>query len=104
MIPCIAVDASNRPGDFPLSKWIKKNEQYHITWVVHVKPQNELAFSLYEKPLGKECYPYEYFLAKRFAVRPEDVEALREMFTLENDVGEDMMKEIFENSNIEIAV
>lgn len=102
MIKCICIDDSERPGDFPASKWVIKEQEYHITWVVKVLPQNQLAFSLYEKPLDESCLPYLYFLSTRFAINPEDIDTIREMFLLENSVSDIELKELFENSNIEI--
>jgi hypothetical protein len=94
MILCKCIDDSNRPGDFPLSKWVKEGEEYHITYAVRLLPQNVLGYSLYEKPIGPECFPYEYFT--RFAIRDEDVEALEKMYV---DIGESIslkdMKKLF---------
>ncbi len=58
MIPCTCIDDQNKPNDFPSSRWVKKGEKYHITFTVICLPQKVLAYSIYEKPLDKECYPY----------------------------------------------
>lgn len=104
MIPCICIDDKNRPADFPLSKWVKEDEQYRITAVYLCLPQKVLGYSLYEKPCGPECHPYQYFISTRFALTKEDSERVMQMF---KDQGEAMsdkdLQELFKNSNLEIA-
>ena len=104
MIPCLCVDDKNRPNDIPTSKWVKKNDEYHVTYVVRVLPQNVLGVSLYEKPLGPSCAPYEYFLATRFIFTEEGKKALLELYLeLGEAISDDALKELLENSNLETA-
>ena len=101
MIPAKCVDASNMPRRFPKDKWVVEGEKYKINYVCRVIPQNVLAYSLYEKPLDKSCYPYEYFLATRFAVRDEDVEKIIEMYRdLGENISEQEMQELLRNSDL----
>lgn len=76
MIPCICIDDKGRPGDFPLSKWIKEQQEYHVTSVITVLPQNELGVTLAEIELDATCYPYKFFLAKRFGFTKENFQKL----------------------------
>ena len=63
----VCIDDSNRPVDIPEHKWVKKEEIYTIVKVVELKLQNNsLGVELEEIDL-KDCFPYEYFLAARFA-------------------------------------
>ena len=63
----ICIDDTNRPVDIPESKWVKKDEVYTIVKVVKLNLQkNTLGVELDEIDL-KGCFPYEYFLANRFA-------------------------------------
>jgi hypothetical protein len=73
MIECICIDDSNKPKEIPQDKWVKKGEKYHVIYTVTVLPQKELAFHLYEIQLTDNELPYEYFLAKRFAFKQEDL-------------------------------
>lgn len=104
MIPCICLDDKNKPADLPASKWIKEEDQYHVTFVTRCLPQNVLGFSLYEKPLGEDTMPYQYFISTRFGFTKENGEALMQMY---KDLGEAIsdkeMKELFENSNLQTA-
>lgn len=100
MIKCLCIDDTARPNEVPLPKWVKKDEQYHITYTVVYLPQNVLAFSLYEKPLGKSCYPYQYFVSTRFAVKAEDIEALMELVKDCNDSAMIDIDELMRNSNL----
>ena len=50
MIPCICIDNSNCPIDYPLpSQWIEKNKEYHIIDVKYVVKSETLGFKLLEK-------------------------------------------------------
>ncbi len=100
MVPCVCIDDKNNPG-IPKEKWIKEGDKYHITFTVTVLPQKVLSVSLYEKPLDKKtCYPYEYFLASRFAVKPEDLEKLIELIKDCTDADKIDINELLENSKL----
>lgn len=92
MIKCICIDDSNKPFRIPENKWLKEGNEYHITYVTVVLPQEELAFELAEVNLGSNCLPFRYFLAKRFAIRQSDLEQLT--FMLHN--ADDLTKSIDE--------
>jgi len=63
----VCIDDSKRPIDIPEHKWVKKDEIYTIAKVVHLNLQkNTLGVELEEIDLT-DCFPYEYFLANRFA-------------------------------------
>jgi len=68
----VCIDDSNKPIDIPEHKWVKKDEIYTIAKVVKLNLQaNTLGVELEEIDLT-DCFPYEYFLANRFApIRPE---------------------------------
>jgi hypothetical protein len=101
MIPCLCINAKDKPNDIPLSKWVEYNEQYRITYVCRVLPSNVLAYSIYEKPLDESCAPYLYFSAERFSVRDEDVQKVIDMY---NELGDilpnDVLQELLENSKL----
>lgn len=100
MIPCHCIDNSGKPENIPQSKWVKLGEKYHITYTVICLPQNVLAFSIYEKPLDKSCYPYEYFISTRFAIKEEDWGALMELVKGCNDTSNINLDELMKNSNL----
>lgn len=88
MIPCICIDDKGRPSDFPLSKWIKEQQEYHVTSVITVLPQNELGVTLAEINLDATCYPYKFFLAKRFGFTKENFQKLIELVQNTNKTKE----------------
>lgn len=79
MIPCICIDATNKPNDIPNNKWLKKNQEYHVIYTITVLPQKQLAFHLAEIELDETCYPYQYFLANRFGFTEENLLLLIEL-------------------------
>lgn len=88
MIPCTCIDDKGRPSDFPLSKWIKEQQEYHVTSVITVLPQNELGVTLAEIELDATCYPYKFFLAKRFGFTKENFQKLIELVQNTNETKE----------------
>lgn len=70
----ICIDDSNKPLDIPEHKWIKKDQTYTISRVVRLNLQNnEFGVELEEIDLS-DCFPYNYFLLKRFALlEPENL-------------------------------
>lgn len=99
MIKCICIDDSKRPKEIPPEKWVKKGEEYSIIFAIVVLPQRQLALQLDEIDLDESCMPYEYFLAKRFAFRKEDVDELVE-FIKECGQVNLSIKEIMEQTEL----
>lgn len=85
MIKCICINDKGRPKSIAPDKWIKKEQEYTIVFASFLKPQNELGLQLKEVDLDDSCFPYEYFLANRFAFYKEDFNKLIEFI---KDCGE----------------
>jgi hypothetical protein len=79
MVKCICINDKNKPAEIPSSKWVKAEEDYHITHVYYHPNQGIQGCSLYEKPLGEDCAPYETFRLSRFAISVDDLEKLIEL-------------------------
>jgi hypothetical protein len=79
MVKCICIDDKNKPAEIPSSRWIKIEESYHITHVYYHPDQGIQGCSLYEKPLGEDCYPYETFKLSRFGISMNDLQELIEL-------------------------
>ncbi len=68
----ICLDDSNRPESIPTSKWIKKGESYTVIKIGKLLIQNGLVgFKLQEVNID-DCYPYQFFSAKRFGIPTPD--------------------------------
>jgi len=78
MIKCKCINDSNRPEDFPANKWVKKDNEYHITHVYYHVEQGISGVELAEVDL-KDCKPYISFRMDRFAIAMEDLEKLLEL-------------------------
>lgn len=87
MIPCICIDASNKPSDIPLSKWVVEGEIYNIIYVTVLpgNPSPMLAFMLHEVDLDDSCFPYQYYSANRFALNVEHTEMIANLLVLSSD-------------------
>lgn len=78
MIKCICINDKNKPKEIPKKKWPEKGKEYTVIFTIVVLPQRRLAFQLEEIDLDESCFPYEYFLAERFAMTKEDFDKLPE--------------------------
>lgn len=103
-VPCLCIDDSARPEVIPTSKWVKKGEQYHITFVYFHKYQEGgiNGVALYEKPLDESCAPYEAFRLTRFAFTQEGIEALKELMKLCAETNDVDIDKLLEESEITI--
>ena len=64
----VCIDDSHKPNDIPSSKWVKKGITYTVIEVSKMLIQGGLlGFKLEEINLT-DCFPYQYFAARRFAV------------------------------------
>ena len=62
----ICIDATNRPNDIPVSKWVVKDQEYTVIKAARLPMVGgALGFQLAEIDL-RDCVPYLYFLASRF--------------------------------------
>lgn len=87
MIPCMCIDDKNRPSQIPLEKWVKKGEQYHVTYTAYCIPSKELGVYLDELSLDDCCLPYEYYALRRFAFTEENLLKLIELIKDCNDTA-----------------
>lgn len=70
----ICINDSGRPNEVPITKWVKKNQEYTIIEWVKCNPQGGLlGVKLAEIDLTG-CDPYLYFAAHRFTpLTPDEV-------------------------------
>lgn len=102
MIKCICIDDANKPVEISSSNWIKKEETYHITHIYYHPNQGIQGCSLYEKPLGEDCYPYESFKLSRFGISIDDLEKFIEFMKLCTELNDVDIKTLIEESQLEL--
>jgi hypothetical protein len=99
MAKCICIDDTFKPETFPSSKWIKAGHIYTVIYTVTVLPQGQLAFQLDEIDLDESCYPYEYFLANRFAFNHKELMNLMDI--IEASESTDLtLSELLQQTNL----
>lgn len=77
-VPCICIDAKNKPKEIPLNMWSSEGIEYHIIHVYYLRSQGIQGVELEEVKL-KNCDPYNSYRITRFAFRVEDVVKLIEL-------------------------
>lgn len=66
----VCINDGDLPDNIPLNRRIVKGETYTAIKAVKLQIGGKIAFSLLEKPLGEDTFPYEYWNAERFV--PEE--------------------------------
>lgn len=102
MIECVCINDKDKPKEIPLNDWIVLDEKYHITYIFYYPNQGIQGCSLYEKPLGKHCFPYESFKLSRFAIDIKDLESLIELIKNCTELNNLNIKELLKLSELEI--
>ena len=87
MIKTKCINDGNRPEDFPASKWLKKDNEYHITHVYYHPEQQIQGIEVAEINM-RDCAPYVSFKIDRFAIALEDLEKLLELIKDCNDLSD----------------
>lgn len=78
-IPCLCIDAQNKPIEIPLSKWVVKGNQYHVTHVFHQYQQPGVkGVELAEHDIS-DCVPFNCYRLDRFAFTEEGLKKLIEL-------------------------
>jgi len=88
MIKCICINDKGKPFIIPQEKWIKKDNEYHITHIGTTIGTSVLCVRLSEITLGKEYYPYEGFRLDRFAFTKENIAKLMELMKSCSELNE----------------
>ena len=78
-IRCVCINDSNKPVEIPPKKWIKKDQEYHITHIYYHVQQGLQGVELAEIELTDECFPYQSFALNRFGIYKEDMEKFMQM-------------------------
>lgn len=96
MIKCVCINDKDKPKQIPQHKWVVKDKEYTVIFVLHVLPQNTLAFQLAEINLDKSCAPFEYFCSSRFGFTYDE---LSKLYDFEKECSEisKSIKEVLEH-------
>jgi hypothetical protein len=71
-IEVICIDDSMRPNEVPLSRWVKRNQVYHIVEIARMSQQTGVLGCKLAEINNDDLFPYQYFRLSRFAkVEPE---------------------------------
>lgn len=102
MVKCTCIDDKNKPAEIPTSSWVKVEESYHITHIYYHVNQGIQGCSLYEKPLGEDCAPYESFKLSRFGINVDDLKKLIELIKNCTELNDLNIKSLIEESQLQL--
>ena len=78
-VRAVCIDDQGRPNEIPISKWVKKGELYHITWIYNQHQQPGFkGVELAEFDIS-DCIPYNCYNLARFAIFEDDIDILTKM-------------------------
>lgn len=78
-VKTICINDKNRPQEIQPQKWVKKDQEYHITHIYWHHQQGIQGAELAEIELTDENFPYQSFALNRFAFTKENLEKLAEL-------------------------
>jgi hypothetical protein len=67
-IPVICINDQQRPNEVPISRWIKKGNQYHIIEVAKLNAQGGIYGCKLAEINNDDLAPYQFFRLDRFAI------------------------------------
>lgn len=100
-VRALCINDNNRPKEIPPEKWIKKDQEYHITHIYYHYQQKIQGFELSEIFLDDSCFPYVSFDANRFVIPQEEVEKLFQMLKDCTDLNDIDIRELIEEEYLE---
>ncbi len=101
-VPCLCIDAKNRPQEIPLNKWISEGIQYTILHIGTTVNRKILTCTLLEVTLDETCKPYDGYRLDRFAFKEEDIPKLLELMKSCSELNGLNINELLEESQLEI--
>ena len=72
----ICIDDTKIPTEIPKDLRVVNGEVYHVDGVENLLSSKVIGFTIVEKPLGEECFPYHYWGTHRFAEYTPEMEAM----------------------------
>lgn len=100
-VPCVCIDAKNRPSVIPPSMWINEGTEYHITHVYYY-PNQGIQGVLLEEVSIKKGLPYDSYRLSRFAFTKEAIFQLIELIKLCTELNDVDINKLLEQSEIEV--
>ena len=100
-IRCTCINSSNKPVEIPPKKWLKKDQEYHITRIYYHYQQKIQGVELAEIELTDECFPYQSFALNRFAIYKEDMERFMQMLKDCSSLNDIEINNLIEELNLE---
>ena len=88
IVKCVCLDDSNKPKEIPDHLWVVQGTEYHIICVYWHPRQGVQGVDLLEIALDDNCYPFETYQLRRFGFTQKEMEQLRELAMLCNELDE----------------
>ena len=87
----ICVDDKNQPAQIKAESKVVKGDEYTVDSVEFLLSSQAQGFTLVEKPLGEDCFPYFYWTPSRFRLITE-AESLHMSESIADLIKEDELK------------
>jgi len=102
-IRVICINDSGRPSDIPISKWPVKGKHYTVTSHVVMHSMGGRIGATLEEISLDGCFPYKYYLADRFAIPADDMEAISRAAELLREVQKELDRLSIEETELDPA-
>jgi len=79
IVRAVCINDADKPKEIPLSKWVRKEEIYHIIEISNHPLQGGIFGCKLKEVNLNGCEPFEYYKLDRFAIFEEDLEKFMEL-------------------------
>lgn len=98
-VPCLCIDAKNRPSEILPQNWISEGFEYHIIHIYYYPKQGIQGVLLQE--VSTKCTKYDSYRLTRFAFTEEGLEQLKKLISLCTELNDVSINELIEESKLE---
>ena len=98
-VPCLCIDAKNKPLEILPQNWISEGIEYHITHVYYYPKQGIQGVLLEE--VKTKCEKYDSYRITRFAFTEEGLKQLIELMKACTELNEVDINKLIEESQLE---
>lgn len=103
MIPCICIDAKNKPSEILIQNWISEGMKYHIIHVFKQMNKEQLGIKgVLLREVNTKSEKYNCYRLDRFAFTEKSIEDLIELMNICTGLDEVNIKQLIEESDLQL--
>lgn len=97
---CICINDKDKPNEVPSSKWVIKDNIYHITEISNHPLQGGIHGCKLQEVNLNGCSPIEYYKLSRFAIFEDDLDKFLELLKACTELNDIDIDEIIKQTEL----